>query len=110
MSNESPFAILSGLLRPYAPQMTVKADTGETYLLEEERSEPKPQMFGKAQIGKRYTSLHLMGVYCRPELLDGMSDALRKRMQGKSCFNFTKAEQIPRAELERLIRRCYESL
>lgn len=110
MSNDSPFAILSGLLRPYAPKMAVRTDTDSSFLLEESRSGAKPQMFGKVQIGKRYTSLHLMPVYCHPELLDGMSDELRKRMQGKSCFNFTKTEQIPHAELERLIRRCYESL
>ena len=28
-------------------------------------------------------------MYARPGLLDGISDGLRKRMQGKACFNFT---------------------
>ncbi len=31
----------------------------------------------------------LFPVYARPGLLDGISDGLRKRMQGKACFNFT---------------------
>jgi hypothetical protein len=37
-------------------------------------------------------SYHLMPVYVFPDLLNGISDALKKRMQGKSCFNFKKEE------------------
>ena len=33
-----------------------------------------------------------MPVYMFPDLLDGISPELRRRMQGKSCFNFKKAE------------------
>lgn len=29
-----------------------------------------------------------MPIYTNPDLLDDMSDLLKKRMQGKSCFNF----------------------
>ncbi|MCP1198209.1 DUF1801 domain-containing protein [Notoacmeibacter sp. MSK16QG-6] len=110
MSDDSPFTILCDLLRPYSSDMTVQADTENTFLLEEERSGEKPQMFARVHIGKRYTSFHLMPIYCHPGLLDGMSEQLRKRMQGKSCFNFTSGEQIPRDELQDLIRRSYESL
>lgn len=44
--------------------------------------------FGGVEIRKNYVSVHLMPVYANPELLDGVSDDLKKRMQGKSCFNF----------------------
>ena len=36
--------------------------------------------------------LFLMPVYVNPSLLETMSSALRKRMQGKACFNFTVIE------------------
>ncbi len=48
----------------------------------------KDVWFGAVQTRKRYVSYHLMAVYMFPELLQGMSPELRKRMQGKSCFNF----------------------
>lgn len=34
-----------------------------------------------------------MCVYMGPGLLEGMSPELRRRMQGKSCFNFTKVDE-----------------
>ena len=36
------------------------------------------------------------------ELLKGMSPALKKRMQGKACFNFTTIDEDCFAELSRL--------
>jgi hypothetical protein len=35
-----------------------------------------------------------------------MSPALRRRMQGKSCFNFRQVDPDLRAELAALVRRC----
>jgi len=53
----------------------------------------KPLYFGGVKIGKSYISYHLMPVYVFPELLNDISPELKKRMQGKSCFNFKKTEQ-----------------
>ncbi len=50
-------------------------------------------------VKKRYVSYHLMPVYAFPDLLDGASPRLRKRMQGKSCFNFTRLDDEMVAEL-----------
>src|SRR4051812_40268504 len=47
-----------------------------------------PLWFGGVEIRKAYVSYHLMPVYARPGLLEGLSDGLKKRMQGKACFNF----------------------
>jgi len=47
----------------------------------------------------------LMFVYAWTDLLEGMSDRLRKRMQGKSCFNFTRVDEELFAELAELTRR-----
>ena len=33
-----------------------------------------------------------MPVYMYPELLDGLPESLKKRVQGKSCFNFKKVD------------------
>lgn len=46
-----------------------------------------------------------MPVYVWPELLDGSSDGLRRRMQGKSCFNFAAADANLLDELRRLVER-----
>lgn len=50
-----------------------------------------------------------MPVYALPELASGISPELRKRMQGKSCFNFKQVEPEMFEELERLTRRAAES-
>lgn len=53
---------------------------------------PDGLMFGAVNVGKRYVSYHLMCMYMAPDLLEAMSPELRRRMQGKSCFNFTKVD------------------
>jgi hypothetical protein len=45
-----------------------------------------------------------MPVYAFPELLDGMSPDLRRRMQGKSCFNFKAVDKTLFRELEALTK------
>jgi hypothetical protein len=62
----------------------------------------KPIYFAGVRTGKNYVSYHLMAVYASPELLKGMSPELKKRMQGKSCFNFKAVDQGCFAELHRL--------
>ena len=54
------------------------------------------------QVGKAYVSYHLMGVYGNSKLLAGVSEQLRSRMQGKSCFNFKEVDEVLFEELERL--------
>lgn len=55
-------------------------------------SKGKEVWFGAVQTKKNYVSYHLMPVYAFPELLAGLSTELKKRMQGKSCFNFTAVD------------------
>jgi len=49
-----------------------------------------------------------MLVYIFPDLLAGISDRLRKRMQGKSCFNFTTLDDATIAELSQLTATGFE--
>jgi hypothetical protein len=104
------FEGLKNILKPYAGDLTVKADTAETYYLDGPYSEKwkKELFFGSAQIKKNYVSFYLMPVYMYPELLKEASPELKKRMQGKSCFNFKKVEPELFAELAELTRKGAE--
>ena len=59
-------------------------------------------------MAKQHVSYHLMPVYLWPELLTEVSDELRIRMQGKSCFNFKKLEPEVFDELSALTQRGFE--
>ncbi len=105
------FQQLKAILQPFAPHLTVKADTGETYYLDGPFSPKykKELFFGSAQVKKNYVSFYLMPVYMDPELLKGISPGLKKHMQGKSCFNFKKVEPALFEELAALTRKGFES-
>ena len=109
------FTQLKALFAPYAERLMTSADTESNYMLDGEYvSEFKrPMFFGGVRRGRAYVSFFLMPIYSNPELLGKMSDELRRRMQGKSCFNFTKVEPELFAELEKLVHagfECYERL
>lgn len=72
------------------------------------RSQGRDGWFGALRIGKRYVSYHFMPVYAFPDLLAELSPALKKRMQGKSCFNFTKVDESFLEELARLMEKGYQ--
>src|SRR6185503_16395747 len=110
--NEFPlvFEELKQILKPYAPKLTVTADTPNAYSLDGPYSEKwkKPLFFGSVQIKKNYVSFYLMPVYMYPELLKNISPALKKHMQGKSCFNFKKIDPELFEELASLTRDGFE--
>ena len=105
------FDQLKALLKPYEPRLSVTVDSSEGYSLDTHQLGPnkKPMFFGAAVIKKNYVSFHLMPVYVHPELLEGLSDNLRTRMQGKSCFNFKVVDDDTLAELSRLTDRGFEA-
>ena len=55
-------------------------------------------------------SYHLFPVYMMPALLSSASPKLRARMQGKSCFNFTRVDDSLIDELAALTRRGFDAL
>ena len=101
------FEQLKNVLKPYAKNLTVKTDTPDTYYLDGPYSQKwkKVIFFGAAQIKKNYVSFYLMPVYIYPELLKDISPELKKRMQGKSCFNFKKVEPDLFRELAELTQK-----
>ena len=68
----------------------------------------KHDYFAGTRVGKSYVSFYFMPVYGHPELLESVSPALRTRMQGKACFNFTAVAEGLLTELEGLVARGYE--
>lgn len=104
------FEGLKNILKSYAGDLTVQADTADTYYLDGPYSEKwkKNLFFGSAQIKKNYVSFYLMPVYMYPELLNNVSPELKKHMQGKSCFNFKNVEPALFEELAALTRKGME--
>ncbi len=83
----------------------LKDETGEFYAnTAKPWKDGRDLCFGSISIGKSYVSFHLMPVYMFPDLLDGTSDELLRRMQGKSCFNFTKYDRSLLRELATLTK------
>lgn len=101
---EAVFQRLREILAAYAPRMIVKADTPTNYYLDTHiiQKNKSPLFFGAASVKKNYVSYYLFPVYAFPELLENISPELKKRMQGKSCFNFTTVEEPLLEELARL--------
>lgn len=106
------FGQLKRILEPFGERLSVEADTAENYSLNTPYVEQwkKPLFFGAVQIKKNYVSYHLMPVYMFPALLDGVSPQLTRRMQGKSCFSFTKLDPTLAVELADLTARGFEAL
>ena len=70
----------------------------------------RPLFVAAVQIKKNYVSYHLIPVYTSPVLLKDVSPGLRKRMQGKSCFNFTAIDAAQAKELSSLTRAAIATL
>jgi hypothetical protein len=105
------FRALRAILAPYArKKMRVVHDTTQLYYIE--TSFPtfrgKPAMFGAVRKGKAYVSFHLMPLYMNPALASGISADLKKRKQGKTCFNFENPDRRLFAKLAGLTKRSFE--
>ena len=100
------FTQLKSIFKPYAKKMDVSQDTNQYYLLNTRylMKNKQPLCFGGVRLGKNYVSFYLMSVYASPDLLKNMSPELRKRMQGKSCFNFKEVDKKLFAELKALTK------
>ena len=107
------FAQLRNTLEKHADSFIVGHDTADHYGLDAPVGPATIRAWGGkvksrtipvawVQVSKSYVSYHLMGVYANPRLLDGVSQGLLARMQGKSCFNFKAVDEALFQELERL--------
>jgi len=104
---ESVFRELRNILREHEANLVPTDDKPGSYSLNTRHQMPnkQPLFFGSVQTRKNYVSYYLMPVYVFPELLEGISAPLKKRMQGKSCFNFTSIDADTMQELTELTAR-----
>lgn len=88
------FEKLKAILKKYEKNCLVEKDSATDYYLntKELDAKKKPIFFAATSLKKSAVSFYLMPIYCHPELLEDISPELRKRLQGKSCFRFTKDE------------------
>ncbi len=105
------FSELRKILRPYADRLVATRDDDQELYIDTRHvmKNSKPLFFGAVQIKKAYVSFHLMPLYVKPELLESISPALKARMQGKSCFNFSAVDPVLFKELDDLTRAGYSS-
>lgn len=112
MSTEfySIFIQLRKILKEYEDSLIVKTDIEDEYYLNTANNPVTKSCdgyFGSVHIKKSYVSFYLMPVYVYPELLEGISQPLKKRMQGKSCFNFKEVDQALFEELQELTEKGF---
>jgi hypothetical protein len=109
---DATFAALRDVLAPHAEQWLVQVDKPGDYQLCSRTMKDRagrPLFVAAVQTKKNYVSYHLMPVYAAPKLLKGISPALKKRMQGKSCFNFTTIQPEQVEELSALTKAGLEA-
>lgn len=102
------FKALKTLLKPYAPSLKTVHDEPGYYYLDTHTlgANRKPIMFAAAKIQKNYVSYYFMPVYSG--MGGAMSQGLKKRMQGKACFNFTAVDPELFSELADITRKGYD--
>ena len=101
---------LKSILEPYGQRLHVTDDGPTTYGVDAapEGERNPTTWFAGVRLGKRYVSYYLMPVYVDAALAATIPPDLRRRMQGKSCFNFTKVDEPLFAELDALTKAGYE--
>jgi hypothetical protein len=101
------FTALRALLLRHGTRLTITVDKPGDFQLASPSQRDRigrPLFVAGVQTKKSYVSFHLMPAYACPGLLDGLSPELRKRMQGKSCFNFKTIEADQLKELGALTK------
>ncbi len=102
---DAAFAALRAIMLRRPAGLVVTRDAPGDLVVRTEALDSKtgePGWFGTVTVKKGYVAYHLMPLYTRPELADGLSAELAKRRQGKTCFNFKRPDPALFAELERL--------
>jgi hypothetical protein len=98
-------ARLRAILEPYRDRL----DEGAIYGIATLRrpGAKAHDWFAGVQMANGYVKLNFLPMHEHPELLDGVSPALRKRKTGASVFRFTDLDDELAAEVEALVARAY---
>lgn len=103
------YEALRSMMIAAAPHAVVAVDRPGDLVLHTTNADPKTGKsvwFGAVAVKARYVAYHLFPLYSDLGLGADLSPALAARRQGKSCFNFAKAEPELFAELAELTRRA----
>jgi len=108
---ETVFGSLKALLKKHERTLKVLKDEPQEYTLvtKSNSNRGQPMWFGSVRAGKAYVSYHLMPLYFNPPMNAMISPALKKRMQGKTCFNFKSVDKELFAELKTLTQEGIDS-
>ncbi len=100
------FSALKEVMTAHASELRVVSDEPSKYYLVTKSLSWKggPMFFGAVMQGKAYVSYHLMPLYACPDLVKQVSPGLKRRMQGKSCFNFRQRDETLLSELSALTK------
>ena len=108
---ETIFEPLKNIFKQFEKHLIVKFnEPGKYYLFSKKRDAKGREIwFGGVEMKRNYVSFHLIPIYVFPELLDGISPELKKRLTGKSCFGFKTFDVAIFAELESLTNSGFEA-
>ncbi len=109
---DATYAQLRAIMLRHADGLTIARDAPgdlevRTTVLD---AKGQPGWFGTVTVKKSYVAYHLIPLYADPRLAAGLSEALERRRQGKTCFNFKGVDEALFAELEALTARVRRSL
>jgi hypothetical protein len=121
IQQEATFRDLRQVLVQSAARFTVAADSATRFCLEAPVGPATLQAWGgkrkRSTIpvawidrGKSYVSFHLMGIDGRDDVVANLSDGLRARMQGRTCFNFVTPDAELFEELQRVTQRTLSGM
>lgn len=63
--------------------------------------------FAFVKLASKHVGFFLLPITKWPELTEGLSPALRKRLTGKATFNFSTVDEAEMTELEGLVARAF---
>ena len=108
---EEVFGTLKTMMKKHERTLKVLKDEPQEYTLvtKSNSNRGQPMWFGSVRAGKAYVSYHLMPLYFNPAMNALVSPALKKRMQGKTCFNFKGVDEELFAELKTLTQEGVDS-
>ena len=109
---DATFLALKKILKPYERRLVVQSDNDKDYFLITKHimKSKQPLWFAGVRKGKAYVSYHFVPIYVCPELSRELSPDLKRRMQGKGCFNFKNVDEKLFKELGQLTKRGLQKL
>ena len=108
---EAVFAALREVLAAYSDLLLVTVDKPGDYQISSRTLKDRtgrPLFVAAVQIKKNYVSYHLLPLYMNPALQKKVSPELKKRKQGKACFNFTEIAPEQIRDIAGLTSECIE--